>query len=1139
MSNRFSDHIHPTNFPTPDQDHFNAIAPDYYDMIDSVWYDNGYYHERELSCVVNIVRDLGSAPLRILDAGCGPGRYTVALARLGHKVTAIDYAAKMLETAADLASREGVADNITFIQADVRCLPFCNDCFDIVVCMEVLEHLPGYMDDAAAAIAEFNRVLRQQGILIVEAPLIAHETLRNKHAIFRASWKEVPPRIWDAYKRAPLKTWHHFTTNQLSSLLAASGLSPTALTFIRVVPGGLIERCPSLVALDQVLEHHPSSQPLAREVIYVARKGPSPTRGAPAPAYTEATQNIENCLLYLADLATRAEQSGDPANSGAAVRLQEQQLHSLKTQIEVLTADLHRERSRFDAYFLEKEGYIASLKRQLRLSEWLGPALPLARWLVRRVRHILTQARPFITRALPSRLRFLLEELRRDGHDYASTASTVVYYQHRNPFPLYPLCRRFDPNSAQHVPVSLVTTTKNEKSSVQQWCDSLICQTKLPSEVIIVDSGSTDGTYEALQAIAPRMPFPVRIIQAAGCNIAQGRNIGIESASHSIIVVTDFGCELQPDWLQNITAPFSLDNEIDVVAGWYVPRSPTLFGIAAAIELVPHISQVNPEIFVASSRSLAFRKQIWKTVDGYPEHLTATAEDTLFSLELRRRARRWAFVPEALVFWHAPTSILAAIRKAYLWSFGDGEAALFPGRYLRLMWCALMTGLAITCLVAATFWPLTVTVGRAALPVALLMAFLYTLTKRKRSLSALIEEGHHPFAIAAWATFAPLLQVARATGFVAGAMNRPTVYKRCATAESRVVFLLSGLPFTDSGGGQRATQLAREFMRRGDVVVFVSKFPSYESRRVNVRTYYPNLLVYRAHAFNVATFFRRYSCMLAGRELLTVVEFPLPEYLTVAKQLKARNSKVVYDLIDDWNTSLGASWYKPEIERELSAESDVLVATAPILQTRLEAISGRPVHLLPNAVDVNSFDRAQEHDRPIDLPAGRTILTYVGALWGSWFDWTLVRRLGLAYPEASIVLIGDATRCPQDLPSNVHILGLKAQTEIPAYLAHTHVAIIPWVRNDLTNATSPLKVYEYIAMGKPVVAPALDTLRDLPYVLLSLTHDDFVDNIRTATTVTVDPRVVDQFLAQNSWKRRVDTLLSLAFEGDRAPCGNE
>jgi hypothetical protein len=104
---------------------------------------------------------------------------------------------------------------------------------------------------------------------------------------------------------------------------------------------------------------------------------------------------------------------------------------------------------------------------------------------------------------------------------------------------------------------------------------------------------------------------------------------------------------------------------------------------------------------------------------------------------------------------------------------------------------------------------------------------------------------------------------------------------------------------------------------------------------------------------------------------------------------------------------------------------------------------------------------------------------------------------------------------------------LKPQRDLPAYLAYADVAIIPWKVNEITRATSPLKVYEYLAMHRPVVVPDLPLLSDLPFVLCSQNGEEFLHNIEAARHIQVSGEALENFLASNSWHARVDSIVDI------------
>lgn len=239
---------------------------------------------------------------------------------------------------------------------------------------------------------------------------------------------------------------------------------------------------------------------------------------------------------------------------------------------------------------------------------------------------------------------------------------------------------------AEMCKVSVVITIKNEEMSITEVLETLLKQSRLPNEIVVVDGGSTDRTVEIVRQFAEDHDI-IRLIEAPGTNIAQGRNIGIRSATHDLIAVTDAGCRVDPDWLHNIIAPFEKDPEVQVVCGFYRPDCRSLFERILGEITFPKLESVDPNTFMPSSRSIAFTRAAWEMVGGYPEYLR-TAEDTLFDLSLRKAGLKHAFAGDAVVYWRPRPNLRAFFRQSFAYARGDGEARLFfiwnQQSYLRL-----------------------------------------------------------------------------------------------------------------------------------------------------------------------------------------------------------------------------------------------------------------------------------------------------------------------------------------------------------------------------------------------------------------------------------------------------------------------
>lgn len=274
--------------------------------------------------------------------------------------------------------------------------------------------------------------------------------------------------------------------------------------------------------------------------------------------------------------------------------------------------------------------------------------------------------------------------------------------------------------------VSLITTVKNEADSMERLLESILTQSRKPEEVIIVDGGSTDGTVEVIRAYQGKLPL--QIIIGQGFNISQGRNAAIVQAQGEIIASTDGGVRLDPDWLKNLIGPFEEDDSVAVVGGFFFSDPQSLFEIALGATVLPTLSEIDPRQFLPSSRSVAFRREAWKEVGGYPEWLDY-CEDLVFDFKLHHAGFKFIFAPKAVVYFRPRPHIAAFFGQYYRYARGDGKADLWRRRHAIRYLSYLLAG------------PLLVVLGFLRHPlwwgVLFLGAAIYLWTPYKRLLPSL------------------------------------------------------------------------------------------------------------------------------------------------------------------------------------------------------------------------------------------------------------------------------------------------------------------------------------------------------------------------------------------------------------------
>ncbi|MFC4454829.1 glycosyltransferase family 1 protein [Deinococcus sonorensis] len=245
---------------------------------------------------------------------------------------------------------------------------------------------------------------------------------------------------------------------------------------------------------------------------------------------------------------------------------------------------------------------------------------------------------------------------------------------------------------------------------------------------------------------------------------------------------------------------------------------------------------------------------------------------------------------------------------------------------------------------------------------------------------------------------------------------------------------------------------------------------------------------------------------------------------------------VVYDCMDELGGFCDAPPELQAREQRLFRQADVVFTGGHHLWEAKR--SQHPnVHAFPSSVDVAHFAQARQGlPDPADQQAlPRPRLGFYGVI-DERFDLELVRTLATRRPEWQFVFLGPVVKIdPSQLPQgpNLHYLGMKSYAELPAYLTHWDVALLPFARNAATEFISPTKTPEYLAAGVPVVSTAIhDVVR--PYGdggLVSIASDPQAFEQAIAHALEADhtdrQRQADTLLSGMSWDRTWDAMNTL------------
>lgn len=265
---------------------------------------------------------------------------------------------------------------------------------------------------------------------------------------------------------------------------------------------------------------------------------------------------------------------------------------------------------------------------------------------------------------------------------------------------------------------------------------------------------------------------------------------------------------------------------------------------------------------------------------------------------------------------------------------------------------------------------------------------------------------------------------------------------------------------------QRPQQLFKALSELGSICIFCNK----NLQKLHPDGFIPlkqNLLLANGQGFSSTVQWAR--AMYPNQPIVAYFTYP-PQ---IKEILSTKVDLIIFDSVDE-PTGEFANWlpgYAESVRR-----ADVVLTTARSLVYRAQSIIDKEIHFLPNGCDYNHFKTAQtpQYVEGEPFTQGRPIIGYIGAI-APWLDMPLINTMARCLSNYEFVFIGPLLlqKWVAFPNSNMHYLRYKDYSELPAYLSNFSYCLIPFKITEMTKGVNPVKYWEYLASGIPILSTPL------------------------------------------------------------------
>jgi glycosyltransferase involved in cell wall biosynthesis len=256
----------------------------------------------------------------------------------------------------------------------------------------------------------------------------------------------------------------------------------------------------------------------------------------------------------------------------------------------------------------------------------------------------------------------------------------------------------------------------------------------------------------------------------------------------------------------------------------------------------------------------------------------------------------------------------------------------------------------------------------------------------------------------------------------------------------------------------------------------------------------------------------------------------------------------IYDITDDWTKFSGNQSHLALITEQdatLCQSCDhVIVCSQQLFADKSTLVDAEKLHLIPNGVHVDHYEAVADMSVPVHAVAQnwkKPTFGYTGTIHGDRVDVNLIASVAKSYPSATIAMVGpnlleQADQQELDQLSNIVFTGSQPYSQLPDVMRAFDVCMVPHRVTPFTESLNPIKLWEYLAAGKPIVSTNVAGFRDYPdLVSIADTSDDFVSLLALAPVESPDlPALRQQAVRQHTWDQRVAAVEALLLRSEES-----